>query len=184
MPKKTFVIIGPSDPTKVTRFGQVKDYEKWLGELVIECADKFDELYFIPDQGVYVDFATVFLKIKGPKSVIAVIPNGVKWVAERAKDMGITRIQEMKPGTGWTYLNTHLVGLAPYAVFLGYSSGSLLELVSSKYLKKYENLSTRFFIDKRSISIPLPEEIVEDVTTVSYFDSNTSLRGLLEQYVR
>ncbi len=180
---KSFMIMGPSDKSKIARYTKIKDYSKWLNELVEVCSDKFDELYFIPDHGVYVDFAKKFLEKNGVDSVIAVLPHGEQWLIERANKMGVTRIHEMQVGVGWNFLNTHFVGLAPFAVYLGYSSGSVLELVSSKYLRVYENHSIRFFIDKRSLSVPLPEELIEDIETVSYFSSKIELRRLLEEYV-
>jgi hypothetical protein len=176
--------MGASDVTKISRFTKIKDYKKWINDLVEECAETFDELFFIPDHGVYVDFALAFLKEKGPGSVIAVVPHGEQWLEERARKMNITRVHRMQVGVGWNYLNTHFVGLAPYALYLGYSSGSILELVSSKYLRVYENHPTHFFIDRRSISIPLPKELVEDIVTISYFNSRIGLKSLLEQYVK
>lgn len=184
MTKKSFVIMGASDVTKISRFTKIKNYEKWINDLAKICANEFDELFFIPDHGVYVDFAKAFLELKGVDSVIAVIPHGETWLQERANGMNVTRIHEMHVGVGWNFLNTHFVGLAPFALYLGYSSGSILELSSSKYLRVFEDTPTRFFVDRRSISIPLPAELVEDIITISYFNSNIGLTKLLEEYVK
>ncbi len=180
---KSFVIMGPSDKSKIFRYANIKDYSKWLNELVEACSDKFDKLYFIPDRGVYVDFAKKFLEKNGANSVIAVLPYEDQKLIEKVNKMGVIHIYKMEAGTGWNFLNTHFVSLAPFALYLGYSSGSVLELVSSKYLRIYDNHSTRFFIDRRSLSIPLPAELIEDIETVSYFNSKNQLIGLLEEYV-
>lgn len=183
-PSQSFVVIGPSDILNVLQYTEIEDYKKWLNELVDVCQNKFDELYFIPDHGTYVDFALAFQKKKGPESIIAVVPHGIPWVKERAIELGAKRIHEMPNGTGWTYLNTHLVALAPHILFLGYSAGSMLEFVSSKYLKRYEDISSHFFIDERSISIRLPEEIHREIKAISYFKSKRQLERLLNEYVK
>lgn len=181
---KSFVIMGPTDVTKLQRFTKIENYEEWLQELVEVCAEAFDVLYFIPDHGVYVDFALAFLKMKGEGSVIAVMPHGEQWLIERAHGMGVNEIHEMHNGVGWNFLNTHFVGLAPFALYLGYSSGSMLELVSSKYLRIYENNPTRFFIDERTLSVPIPAEIEEDVETITYFSSAAMLTEELRKHVK
>ena len=181
---KSFVIMGPSDVTKITRHTTMdKEYWLWLRELVKVSAETFDTLFFIPDHGVYVDFAMEFLKLKGKDAVIAVMPHGEQWLIQRAHEMGADKIHEMQAGVGWNYLNTHLVSLAPYALFLGYSSGSMLELMASKYIRVYENHPTRFFVDTRVLSVAIPLELVEDIETITYFSSAAELKKELKEYV-
>lgn len=181
---KSFVVLGPSDKTKLTRFTSVDNYDNWLSQLVEQCTKSFDELYFIPDKGVYVDFARRFLKKKGASSVIAVIPHGEEWLVKRAQKIGANRVYEMKYGYGWNYLNTHFIGLADYALYLGYSSGSMLELVSAKYIRMYENHSTTVFIDGRAVSQKLPFELEEDLKHFHYFNNIREFEELLNKYVR
>ncbi|HRN97048.1 MAG TPA: hypothetical protein PLZ58_01165 [Candidatus Saccharibacteria bacterium] len=180
----SLIIMGPTDITKVSRFASISNYTEWLKGLAAVCADSFDELYFIPDHGVYVDFAMEYLNIKGTNSVVAVMPHGEKWLVERAKSMGITKFHEMQEGVGWSFLNTHFVSLAPYALFLGYSSGSLLELTAAKYIRVFEGHTTVFFVDERSISSKLPLEILEDIQHVHYFKSEIQLKKAIQQYVK
>lgn len=185
IPNKSFIIMGPTDITKISRYTTMKmEYWSWIRELVKVSAETFDTLFFIPDHGVYVDFAMEFLKQKGKDSVIAVMPHGEQWLVERANKMGVEKVYEMQAGVGWNYLNTHFVSLAPYALFLGYSSGSMLELMASKYIRVYENHATRFFVDKRTLSVPIPAELEEDIESITYFNSASELRKELKYYVR
>ncbi|HEV2412746.1 MAG TPA: hypothetical protein VGS28_02995 [Candidatus Saccharimonadales bacterium] len=174
-----FLVLGPSDHTKIERFSDIKEYQTWLDELTTVCAKHFERLFFIPDHGVYVDFAKAFLAKAGPKRVVAVLPYRQTWLIDRAHKLGFSETKELNEGSGWTYLNTHFAGMAPYGLFLGYSSGSILELCSSKYLRVFENNPTTFFIDSRAISATLPAEIEEDLADITYFDSASKLDELL-----
>ena len=176
---RTFTIIGPSDVTKLERHAGVGDYQAWLQELAVICSKYFDQLFFIPDHGTYVDFATTYLAVTDSARVTAVMPSKEAWLQDRATTLGVSNVQIMDRGTGWTYLNTHFTGLAPYSLCIGYSAGSLLELAASKYLRLYENRPTIFFIDERAISGRLPKEIEEDIGTIHYFSSATQLDKLL-----
>ena len=84
-------------------------------------------------------------------------------------------------GNGWSYLNTHFIALAPVALCLSYSAGSILEIASSKYSLKYENKKTTILIDSRAVSCELPTELVSELYKVDYFSSNYELKGLYEK---
>lgn len=178
---KAFTILAASDTTNSSRFGSVVTYQDWIEGVATVCRKHFDILYFIPDQGTYVDFSQAFKKLGG--TTYAVLPSQDQRLIENMKRLGALPF-ELKKGSGWNYLNTHFIGLADYAICLSYSSGSFLEMCSAKYLTQYESKKITIFIDKRGISQELPLELTDDLPPVYYFISEEELDKLLATRVK
>ena len=174
--KRKLVIIGPSDASKPERYGSVTDYRKWLRDLANVLRRHFDTVYFIPDKGTYVDLALAFADER--HKIIAVIPEEteeyIAWATRYTKDF-----QVIPGGEGWTFLNSHIIGLADEVLCLGYSAGSVLEICSAKYLAIYEKRIIRIMVDERAISTELPQELHDESINITYFSSEEYLDRLL-----
>lgn len=179
---KAFTILAASNTANPKRFGSVDQYKNWIEGVAVICRKHFDTLYFIPDQGTYVDFAKTFKKLGG--TIHAALPNAHdRLLLQNAQRLGATPY-ELKEGSGWNYLNTHFIGLADYAVCLSYSPGSILEMCSAKYLKRYESKDITIFIDKRGVSQELPQELAVELAPIYYFTTNGELDKLLLKKVK
>lgn len=174
-----FTVIGASNTEGLAAINPKLNYTAWLNKLAKVCLNQFDELFFIPDHGVYVDFAMAYQKLGG--KITAVMPYENEEMIAKAKAMG-AGYQVIPDGTGWTFLNSHFVGSAPYCLCLSFSAGSLLELCSSKYMQIYSDKPCTFFIDSRTTSAKLPREVEQDVYKVCYFNSETELQHLLKEH--
>jgi hypothetical protein len=177
-------IIGPSDKTKLWRFGKIKrnNYKRWQKSLVNILSQYFDELYFIPDRGVYVDFCQTFKNITG-KKIIAFIPLPEEKIVQRAKKLA-DKIRQIPGGKGWSYLNTHVIGQSKFALCLGYSPGSILEICSIKYLNQYQRKNIILLIDERCISQKLPKELIDEINDVFYFSNTSQLKEILNGFFK
>ncbi len=174
--KKSVVVIGPSDKTKPSRYGSISDYEKWIAETVTVLRKHFQRVYFIPDKGTYVDLAVAFAG--KDHEIIAVIPEKsdeyIQW-AERYT----SNYQVVEGGEGWTFLNSHIIGMADKVICLGYSAGSVLEMCSAKYMAIYNKRTIKIYIDNRAISTKLPAELHEESIHISYYKDSNELEALL-----
>lgn len=176
---KSIVVLGASDVKKPAKYGTVKNYEKWLNETAIITHKYFDNVFFIPDRGTYVDFARIFKELGGHTTAVKPTSNTPvrKEVLEHS-DKVIT----MPGGSGWTYLNNHFVSLAPLALCLCYSAGSMLEICSSKYSMLYDKKYTSILVDERGVSSKLPEEIEAELFEVEYYSDKYQLEKLYEKH--
>jgi hypothetical protein len=176
--KKSLVVLGASDIEKPMKFGSITNYDTWLEELAKTTLMYFDNLFFIPDHGTYVDFAQKFHSIGGNSTA-------VKPTADTPISKAILKhtdeVISIPGGQGWTFLNTHFVSLAPVALCLSYSAGSILEICSSKYSMIYEGKKTKILIDQRGVSSSLPPEIEAELYDVEYFNNNSQLTALYEK---
>lgn len=180
--KKAFTILAASEIDNPQRFGVVSEYQDWVEGVAAVCRKHFDALYFIPDRGTYVDFSQAFKKLGG--TIYAVLPDSRdRRLLNNSERLGAIPY-ELKDGSGWNYLNTHFIGLAEYSVCLSYSPGSLLEMCSAKYLKRYDSKKISIFIDKRGVSQELPEELADDLSPIYYFTSDEELNNLLTERVK
>ena len=171
---KRIVVLGPSNVNFVKSAGIV-NYKDWINELTITTQEYFNEVVFMPDHGTYVDFAIQFQSNGG--KITAIIPEEKAEYIKMAEKFNCN-YEIFQNASGWSYLNTHLAGLADVVICLGYSAGSMLELCSIKYIQKYENRSINIFIDSRACSTNLPREIEEELRNVSYFENAKQLRKL------
>lgn len=179
--KKSVVVIGPSDRTKPSRYGSVTDYEQWIDDTAKLLRKYFELMYFIPDKGTYVDLALSFAD--EDHEIVAVIPEMSEEYAHWTKRY-TTHYQVIEDGGGWTFLNSHIIGLASTVICLGYSAGSILEMCSAKYMAIYNKKIIKIFIDRRAVSAKLPDELHEESIDVCYYQSSDELDELLshEEY--
>lgn len=174
--KKSVVVIGPSDKTKPSRYGLVHDYEHWISETAAILRKHFRRVYFIPDKGTYVDLAIAFAD--ADHEIVAVIPEMnteyVNWAKRYTNNY-----QVIEGGEGWTFLNSHIIGMTDTVVCLGYSAGSVLEMCSAKYMAIYDKKVIKIYIDNRAISNELPDELHEESIDISYYKDPDHLDRLL-----
>jgi len=182
--KYSCVIIGPSDKAKLWRFGKIKksNYKKWQRSLIEVLTQYFDELYFIPDKGVYVDFCQTFKNVTG-KKIIAFVPQLEGEIVQKARQLA-NKVKQIPGGMGWSYLNTHIIGQAKFALCLGYSPGSILEICSIKYLNQYQKKNIRLLIDQRCVSQKLPKELIDEIKDIFYFSNSNQLRKILDGFFK
>jgi len=173
--KRKLIILGPSDKTKPMRFGNILNYDSWIDELAVLSRKYFQEVIFIPDAGVYVDFAIKFKDLGG--KITAIIPDESEPSIKNALRY-TKKWKKIEKGWGWSFLNTHIVGESDYSLCLGFSAGSILEVLSAKYINKYENRDLTIFIDRRSVSEPLHKEIHHEIRNIHYFNSSSELEKL------
>ncbi len=174
--KKSIVVIGPSDRTKPSRYGSITDYRQWIDDTAKVLRKYFELMYFIPDKGTYVDLALSFTD-KDHK-IVAVIPELSDEYIHWAKRY-TTHYQVIEDGEGWTFLNSHIIGLASMVICLGYSAGSVLEMCSAKYMAIYNKKTIKILIDRRAISTKLPNELHEESIDMHYYKSSDELNELL-----
>ena len=172
---KRIVVLGPSNRSVVQDY--IGDnYNAWLKELAETTLGLFSELIFMPDDGVYVDFALAFQEAGG--KITAIIPSEDESFIKMAQRY-TKHYMTLPNATGWSYLNTHLVGLGTDAICLGYSAGSILEIASIKYIEKYNQQLINLYVDTRVCSAKLPIELERELSNVKYFKTAEEYAAIL-----
>ncbi len=173
----SIVILGPSDRSEVSAMVGT-GYDRWLRDLAATTLTFYDEVIFMPDDGVYVDFAIAFKALGG--KITAIIPSEEQEFIVKAQNY-TENYRTFPNATGWSYLNTHLVGLGSAALCVGYSAGSILEIASIKYIEKYDNTLIRLYVDRRVVSTDLPHEFARELKSVDYFTTDIEYEKLLQR---
>jgi len=171
------LIIGPTDKTKIFRYGKIKKneygiYKQKIGKVLVENISRID---IIPDDGFPLDIAKVYKELGG-KLVVGNVPKG----GSRYLDKYLKFCDKIEEVEGdWTFLNTSLSLKDDIMIGIGLSPGTIVEIAYSKYHKKYLNNPIPVLIDERTISQRLCKELEEEID-IKYFNSVHSLEKLLK----
>lgn len=171
------LIAGPTDKTKLCKFGKInyQEYYQFIEGRARVLAEYLDRLILIPDDGVPLDIAKAY-KNNGGGEVIGYIP---KEGASHLESY-LAFCDDIKEiNGGWSVLNTCLSLKSDLMIVFGLSSGTIVEIAYTKYHNKYSKKYLPVMIDLRTISSKLPLEI-EDETRLFYFQNDTELITLLK----
>ena len=178
--KLTSLLVGPTDRSKIFRFGEIDKilYEKYLKDVAEILKKHVGTVNLIPDEGVPLDLAKKFRELNG--DVVGYLPKGgCKSLEKNFKYC--TSVEEFD--SGWSGLNTCLSLKGDMLLALGMSPGTMVEVCYTRYHKKYFNKSLPIVLDKRTISIAMPPEVSEDID-LRYFDSFKQLDKILTEIRR
>lgn len=175
MTSTSCLIAGPTDKTKLFRYGGIleREYRGFVDGIGIVLARHIARVDFVLDKGVPFDVSAAY-KRAGGNNCIGYLPAGE--LQSYTSKQHCDDIREIEGG--WTLLNTCLSLKSEGIVCFGLSAGTLVEIAYSKYHAKYLGKSTVVLIDDRTMSQRLPKELEEDID-VRYFDSNQTLEQLL-----
>ena len=174
------LIAGPTDITKVERFGNIgsENYSPHLEQIARTMLDYVEVVNLIPDKGVPLDFAKFFRSLGG--KIVGYVPSG-----------GCPQLQEnfqccdeiLEFDAGWNGLNTCLSLKGDLITVLGMSPGTIVEIAYTKYHNKYLKKRIPILIDEQSLTTKVPEEIAEELE-IYYFSNPIELGKLLENIRR
>ncbi len=172
------LIIGPTDKTKIFRFGKIKkeNYENYKSEIGKVLAKNLSTIYLIPSEGIPLDFAKAYRQAGGSE-VIGVLPKGGHEASEEYFKF-CNKIEEIDGD--WSVLNTCLSLKSGLMIGFGLSPGTLVEIAYSKHHKKYLKKDIPIFLDERTISQRLNPELEEEVD-LTYFSLTSELNSLLKK---
>ena len=173
------LIAGPTDRTKIFRFGNISEdeYPLFLKERGIVLARNFSQINLVPDDGVPLDIAKAY-KMAGGELVVGFIPRGGYPPLEKYFNL-CDKIEEFD--TGWSGLNTCLSLRGDLITIFGLSPGTLVEMAYTKYHKKYLGREIPILVDKRTIDGTLPPELLDELR-LQYFSSNNELNKILQGF--
>lgn len=175
--KLTSLIAGPTDKTKIFRFGHISpdEYQFFINERARVLANHISRINIIPDDGIPLDIARAY-KNFGGENVIGYIPKG--GIKELEKYFAYCdKIEEFD--LGWSGLNTCLSLKGDIVTVFGLSPGTLVEVAYTKYHKKYLDRVVPVIIDRTTIEGNMPQELTDEVH-IKYFSTNDELEELLK----
>jgi len=180
------VLLGVSDRSLLWRHGKIKKerYKEFVKEYASFLAERFDNVIITPDDGVYLDLALEFGKIKNKKPIAFYPDKDEQYGFEHLKKN--FKHFEMKPINGdWYKLNAELTKQAPLILVLGFSPGVLIELSYVKYHQKYGSKKDpklkeiKVLIDERCIDRKLPKGVEEGIENLVYFRDLEELEKMI-----
>lgn len=176
--KLASLIVGPTDRTKLFRFGNIsqREYPIFLKEIGEILSKNLSQINLVPDDGVPLDIAKAY-KRAGGELIIGYTPKGGHPSLERYFNF-CDKIEEFD--TGWSGLNTCLSLRGDLIMVFGLSPGTLVEIAYTKYHKKYFEREIPILVDKRTISRIFPPELLDELT-LHYFSSNDELNNILQE---
>jgi len=165
--KLTTLIAGPTDKTKLSRFGSIPPgkYQKFLDDRASILAEYVSQINIIPDNGIPLDIAKAYKRAGGEK-VVGYIPNGDCNILKKYFSH-CDEIEEFD--TGWSGLNTCLSLRGDSITAFGLSSGTIVEIAYTKYHKKFLGRDIPVLIDKGTIDFNLRPELEEELN-IKYFN--------------
>ncbi len=165
------LLAGPTDKTKIFRFGIIKpeEYETYLRETSETLIKHIESINIIPDEGVPLDLAKSFRIIGG--AVIGYFPKGTHNQFYR-NFIYCSDVEEFD--SGWFGLNTCLSLRGDIIIALGLSPGTMVEISYTKYHMKYLKRELPVLLDMRTITNRIPIEVSEDID-LRYFSNNKEL---------
>ena len=173
------LIVGPTDKTKLFRFGNISsdEYSSFIDERARVLAKHIFQMNIIPDDGVPLDIAKAYKNLGGGK-VVGHIPKG--GVRELEKYFPYCdRIEEFD--TGWSGLNTCLSLKGDIITVFGLSPGTLVEVAYTNYHRKYLDRIVPVIIDRTTIDGKMSPELTDELD-IKYFSTNDELSKILEEY--
>jgi hypothetical protein len=170
------LIAGPTDRTKIFRFGSIseKEYPLFLKERGMMLARNISQINIVPDDGVPLDIAKAY-KMASGGLVVGHIPRGGHPPLEKYFSL-CDKIEEFD--VGWSGLNTCLSLKGDLITVFGLSPGTLVEIAYTKYHKKYLGRDIPILVDKRTIDGTLPPELLDELR-LQYFSSNDEFKEIL-----
>lgn len=174
------LIIGPTDKTKVLRYGSIlpENYGLYTKEIGRVLAKNISQLSIIPDEGIPLDLAKAYKRFGGKKVVGNIPKEGYKNIEQYFQFCD--EIEELNGG--WTTLNTCLSLKNDLIIGAWLSPGTIVEIAYTKYHNKYLGKKIPILFDKRTISRELPKELEEEVF-LTYFKSADQLDELLKNFI-
>ena len=175
------LIIGPTDKTKIFRFGKIKpaDYLSFLEEISLPLVKYCNRINLISDEGIPLDVARVYKRLGGQKA-IGYVPHGGQDSLKPYFSV-FDSVEEFD--SGWNALNTCLSLKGDIVVAFGLSPGTIVELAYTSYHKRFLGKIIPIFLDSRTISRKLNPEIEENLA-ITYFNSGSELEDLLRKGCR
>ena len=177
--KLTALIAGPTDKTKLFRFGKINqsEYKNWISNISKVLEEELTELHIIPDDGVPLDIAKKYKELGG-NNVIGYVPknydNQLKQYFNFCDDIRVF-------DGNWTALNTSLSLKGNLIIAIGLSSGTMVEIAYTKYHNKYLKKDIPILTHLETMGSRLPVEI-EDEINIIYFNNNEQLKKILIEY--
>jgi len=177
--KLTSLIAGPTDKTKIFRFGYISpdEYQFFIEERAGVLAKHISQINIIPDDGIPLDIARAYKNLGG-ENVVGYIPKG--GIRELEKYFSYCdKIEEFD--LGWSGLNTCLSLKGDIITVFGLSPGTLVEVAYTKYHKKYLDRVVPVIIDRTTIDGNISPELTDEIN-IKYFSTNDELAKILEDY--
>ena len=173
----TALLIGPTDKTKIFRFGKLReeDYDSHIEDIAKVLAEKISVVYLIPDAGAPLDVANVYKKLGG-KKVVGVLPEGGYPALEKYFCF-CDEIEEIEGD--WRVLNTCLSKKTGLMIGFGLSPTTMVEICYARYHKNFSGKRIVTLLDEITISGRLHPEVEEGVD-LRYFNSPEELSSILE----
>jgi len=170
--KLTSLIAGPTDKTKIFRFGNIfpEEYQSFIDKRAKVLAKYIFQINIIPDDGIPLDIARAY-KNFGGGNVVGHVPKGGLRKLEGYFQY-CNKIEEFD--TGWSGLNTCLSLKGDIITVFGLSPGTLVEIAYTKYHRKYLNRVVPVIIDRTTIDGNMPPELIEEID-IKYFSTNDEL---------
>jgi hypothetical protein len=173
------VLLGPSDISKIARFGKIKDTQSYIKEMGKLLARYIEELIITPDYGIYLEIAKAYKKAGG-KKLIGMFPEDERFGTKQLKE-NFKFCDETRSIKGdWYKLGAEITIQGEIVICTGYSPGVMIELSYLKYMQKYLKKGDKILIDSRTISNRLFPEIEEEIKNIKYFSSNEELEDILK----
>ncbi|MBM3233923.1 hypothetical protein FJZ19_02395 [Candidatus Pacearchaeota archaeon] len=172
------LLIGPTDKTKIFRFGKIKEdeYETLKQEFGRVLAKHIHRVIIIPDEGIPLDIAKSY-KENGGLRVIGYLPKG--GCEELKRYFNYCDSLEEIDG-GWSTLNTCLSLKGDVMIGFGLSPGTLTEIAYSAYHFRYLKRRIPILLYEKAISSRLQPELEEEVD-IRYFNTPSELDVILEK---
>jgi len=173
------MVIGPSDINKIFLSTNLPKnrYNSILHSLAKYFSKICSELYIIPDNGVFLDFAVIFKKYN--KNVFAYLPKK----EELKYDVLMTNVIKHKltpifTNNTWLYLNNVPIRNVDIVLCLGYSTGVLIEIGNIKIARVWYKKNIKLLVDLRFVSKKLPKELLLDLPII-YLNSISDTKKML-----
>jgi len=174
--KKSCVILGPTKIEKIKIYGKIDDIDDYVRKVSEFLAKNFEQVIIIPDNTLPLKIAKV-IKSMNPKTVIIGYVPAINAGGEALNEFHGYCDEIISTGGSWFNLNTSLTKNSDIIFCFGFSAGVFIELCSIKYNQMYLKLKTHVYIDERTISLRLPEEVAVDLKNLHYFDNFKDLKN-------
>ena len=175
-------ILGTSQMDNILQ--KVLDREKLdnlLDEISQVLVENCEEVFVVPQEGVYFDVAMRY-KEKGGKKVTGLVPSGdEKYRIDHIKH-NLDKVDHRIDLKDWYWLNGEIASKEDVAIVLGYSGGVFSDLSFIKYHRKFLEKETKVIIFENTVSQRLPPEFEKDIGDVSYITSPEELERILKSY--
>lgn len=174
-------LLGTSQISNITGSGVTKEeLERLIGKIAEVLAENAEEVFAVPDDGVFFDLALKY-KDKGGKKFTSVVPSGdKKYGIEHLQD-NLGKSDERREVEDWYTLNGEIAAMGDVAIVIGYSGGVFSDLSFLKYHKKFFDDRTKVVIFENTVSQRLPEELEDDIGCVTYITSSQDLEEIIKK---